>query len=410
MRAIVELPVNRASGFRTAKRAVIIGMRVSRSRRRWLILAAAIGMFFIVAVGAAIFLNPWMTHYIESDAFREAMERETAKGLHFPSGQYAPIRRTGFWTAQIERFQASGGEKAMKSIEARGIAAKLDPWAVFVRFWQLDEVHVQSAEVEIQIYEHKPEPLSLKSWFSVFLPNRVDLKRVESEPANVIWPFRGERAGFFGTRLLITPHGRDFDYVATGGNLKIALLPELYLRRVDALITKAALTLHNIDLAPDERGGGNVHGEGTAVIGKNRSIEFNANFDRMPIRGWLPDKWKKHLNGSAVGGVHWTGATPKLEDSSGEGLLHVEDARADNLPFLEKLTELAHERSFEHLELTDCSLNFTWRYPDIEIKDIALEEKGKFRVEGAISIDRRALRGTIQLGVARKYLDWLPSP
>jgi len=187
-------------------------MRVSRSRGRWLILAAAIGIFFIVAIGATIFLNPWMTHYIESDAFREAMERETAKGLHFPSGQYAPIRRTGFWTAQSERFQASGGEKAMKSIEAGGIAAKLDPWAVFVRSWQLDEVHVQSAEVEIQIYEHKPEPVSLKSWFSVFLPNRVDLKRVESEPANVTWPFRGERAGFFGTRLLITPHGRDFDY------------------------------------------------------------------------------------------------------------------------------------------------------------------------------------------------------
>jgi hypothetical protein len=41
-----------------------------------------------------------MTHYIESDAFREAMERGTAKGLHFPSGHYDPIRRTGFWTVK----------------------------------------------------------------------------------------------------------------------------------------------------------------------------------------------------------------------------------------------------------------------------------------------------------------------
>jgi hypothetical protein len=103
------------------------------------------------------------------------------------------------------------------------------------------------------------------------------------------------------------------------------------------------------------------------------------------------------------------GVNPKLENSSGEGSLRVQDARADNLPFLEKLAELAHEKSFEHLELTDCSLNFTWRYPSIEIKDIVLEEKGKFRVEGAISIDRRALRGAIQLGVARKHLDWLPN-
>src|SRR5947207_7286779 len=98
MRAIVELPVNRASGFRKSERAVIIGMRVSRSRRRWLILAAAIGILFIVAVGAAIFLNPWMSHYIESDAFREAMERETAKRLRFPSGECERLRSTALRT------------------------------------------------------------------------------------------------------------------------------------------------------------------------------------------------------------------------------------------------------------------------------------------------------------------------
>jgi hypothetical protein len=381
-------------------------------RRKILICAAAIAIFIVIAaaMGTIVFFSPLITHYIESSAFRVGMEKETAKGLHFPAGHYSAIRRTSPLTAQAESFEASNGERALKFVDARGITARFDPWGVLIRQWRFSEIHVASGEVEIQIYQANPEETSPKPWFALFLPNRLYLKRIEAERANVTWRFRGERAGFFGTRLLITPHGRDFDYIAIGGNLKIALLPELYLRRVDVLITKVALTLHNIDLAPDERSEGNVHGEGTAGIGKNRSIEFNANFDRVPVRGWLPDKWKKHLNGSAFGGVHWTGATPKLEDSSGEGLLHVEDARADNVPFLEKLTELAHERSFEHLELTDCSLNFTWRYPDIEIKDIALGEKGKFRVEGVISIDRRALRGTIQLGVARKYLDWLPGP
>jgi hypothetical protein len=146
-----------------------------------------------------------------------------------------------------------------------------------------------------------------------------------------------------------------------------------------------------------------------AGIGKDRRIDFSANFERVPVRGWLPEKWKEHLSGSAFGGIHWTGATPKLENSSGEGSLRLGDGRADHLPFLEKLAEFAREKSFEHLELTDCSLNFTWRYPSIEIKDIALEEKGKFRVEGAISIDRRALNGAIQLGVTRQHLDWLPN-
>jgi hypothetical protein len=53
-------------------------------------------------------------------------------------------------------------------------------------------------------------------------------------------------------------------------------------------------------------------------------------------------------------------------------------------------------------------LNVEWSYPKIEFKDIAIEERGKFRIEGSFSIDHRALCGSIRLGVAREYLDWLP--
>jgi len=86
------------------------------------------------------------------------------------------------------------------------------------------------------------------------------------------------------------------------------------------------------------------------------------------------------------------------------------DARIDQLPFLEKLATLAQKRSLEHLRLNDCSLDLAWRYPKIEVKNIALEEKGKFRIEGAISINRGSLGGAIALGVTREYLDWLPKP
>ncbi len=381
-------------------------------RRKLLICAAAIAILVVIvaATGTIVFFSPLATHYIEGDAFRVAMEDETANGLHFPSGHYYSIRRTGSLTAQAESFEASNGERALKFIDAHAITATFDPWGVFIRQWRFSDIHVESGGVEIQIYEANPEEITSKPWFAVFLPNRVYLKRIEAERVDVTWRFRGEHAGFLGTQLLITPRGPDFDYAATGGKLKMALLPELYLRRANVLITKTLVTINDIDLASNERNEGGIRGKGTAGIGKDRSIDFHANFESVPIRGWLPEKWKEHLSGSAFGGVHWIGENPKLESSSGEGSLRIQGGRADNLPFLEKLAELAREKSFEHLELTDCSLNFTWHYPSIEIKDIALEEKGKFRVEGAISIDRRALSGAIRLGVARKHLDWLPNP
>ena len=377
-----------------------------------LIYGGAVAIFFVIAAtaGVGLFFSPLLTHYIESDGFRQTMENETAKGLHFPSGQYLRIRRTGLLTAQSEGFRATNGQKAMKSIDARRIAARFNPWAVFVRRWELEEVHVQSGEIEVQIYEHKPEPVSLNPWFAIFLPNRVVLKRIESDAANVTWPLRGEQAGFFSTRLLITPNGPDFEYRANGGTLKMAVVPELYLRGAHLLITKTLFTLYDIDLAPNPQSDGSIRAHGNAGIGEDKSVDLEATFERLPIRGWLPAKWKDHLNGIAFGELHWTGESPKLEHSSGEGSLRLRNARIDDLAFLKKLAELAQNKAFERLDLNDCSMRFAWRYPKIDINDIEIEEKGKFRLEGAISVERHSLRGVVKLGLTRGYLDWLPNP
>jgi hypothetical protein len=381
-------------------------------RRRLLIYFAAVAILFLIVAGTgvAVFLSPLLTHYIESDTFRAAMENETAKGLHFPQCQYSPIRRTNALTAQAERFEARDGEKAMKSLNAHGITATFNPLGVFLRQWRFTEVRVQSGDVEIQIYKARPEAVSPKPWFAIFLPNRVYLKRIETPDANITWRFLGEQAGFFGTQLMITPHGLDFEYLATGGKLKMALLPDLDLRRAHLLITKTLLTIYNIDLASDSRGSENIHAQANAGVGKDKSIDLRANFSQVPIHSWLPAEWKEHLAGNAFGDLHWAGKDPKLERSSGEGSLRVSDGRIDDLPVLEKLAELAQKKSFEHLALNDCSLRFGWKYPKIDIENIAIEERGKFRIEGEISIDQRRLRGTIRVGLTREYLDWLPNP
>ena len=298
----------------------------------------------------------------------------------------------------------------MKSLDAHGITATFDPLGVFLRQWRFTEVRVESGDVEIQIYKAHPEAVSPKPWFAIFLPNRVYLKRIETPHANITWRFRGEQAGFFGTQLLITPHGLDFEYLATGGRLKMALLPDLDLRRAHLLITKTFLTIYDIDLASDSGSSENIHAQANAGVGKDKSIDLRANFSQVPIRSWLPAEWKEHLAGNAFGDLHWAGKDPKLESSSGEGSLHVSDGRIDDLPVLEKLAELAQKKSFEHLALNDCSLRFGWKYPKIDIENIAIEERGKFRIEGEMSIDQRRLRGTIRLGLTREYLDWLPNP
>src|SRR5205085_12624666 len=79
----------------------------------------------IVVVGAALALvNPRLTRYVESDAFRTELEKQTAKGLHFPIGTYSRIRRTGFLSAVSDSFQAENGRQALTALHARGITAR----------------------------------------------------------------------------------------------------------------------------------------------------------------------------------------------------------------------------------------------------------------------------------------------
>src|SRR4030095_12089143 len=66
------------------------------------------------------------------------------------------------------------------------------------------------------------------------------------------------------------------------------------------------------------------------------------------------------------------------------------------------------QESIERLNFNDCSAQLWWDYPSAQIKNIALEDKGKLRIEGEITIRQKSLGGALELGLARRYLDWLP--
>lgn len=380
-------------------------VRVAAGRRWPAILIGSIAGLLAVCAIAAVLLNPMLTRYVESDAFRAELEKETAKGLHFPASHFGLIRRTGLLSAATDRFTAEKGEKAMTKFDVHGISARFNPLGVFLRRWQLDDLHLDGGEVGIQTYEPKPEPSPTKPWFHVFLPSRVYLKRIASEPANVTWRLRDKPAGFYDTRLLITPHGRDFEYRANGGTMKMALIPELQLRQVHMLITKERLSLYALDLGS---GAGSVHGEGTAGTREDKSVNFQVKFAQLPLRDWLPESLHAQINGTASGEMQWRGPDAKLDMASMHGTLHVRDGRLRDLEFLRALAAITRRAEFASLSFNECTAELSWEKGVGELKKIALEENGKFRLEGDITVRKDALGGALQLGLAPEFLEWLP--
>lgn len=363
-----------------------------------------------------VVLIPWanlrLTKYVESDEFRAELEKQTAKGLHFPAGHYAPIKRTGTWTAETDSFQAQEGQKALRGIDARGVTAKFNPWGVFSRVWLLQDIRIDRGQVEIQVYEPRPEPSPPKPWYAKYiLPERVYLKHVESQPADVTWRFRGKRAGIFSTRLVITPYDRDFEYDASGGQLRMNPFPELQVKKIHTLITKRLLTLNQLDLIEKSAAGAALHVEGKAGTQPNdRSVDFRFTLQDIALPNWLPADWRAHVDGLASLKIHWTGKDPKLESSAGEGDCRIDRGEIHDLPFLQNLAAIAKDKSLESIKLDTCQFEVQWQFPKVEVRRLTIEQKGKFRAEGEIIARKESLGGTIDLGVAPALLEFLTEP
>jgi hypothetical protein len=84
---------------------------VARPKVWWIAIAIFLVLLGASAVLIALF-NPRLTRYVESDEFRAELEKETAKGLHFPSAHYENVRRTGLLSAASNGFRAESGRKA----------------------------------------------------------------------------------------------------------------------------------------------------------------------------------------------------------------------------------------------------------------------------------------------------------
>jgi hypothetical protein len=378
------------------------------SRRRWLVITGCVIAAIAFLIGIAfVLINPALTRYFEGPRFRVALEQETAKGLHFPASEFAPIWRTGLLSAESESFKAREGRKAITRLDAQRITARFNPLGVFLRRWQIDDLRIGRGEIGIHIYEPTPEPRPVRPWYFFLLPDRVYLKRVWSDDVDVIWPMRGDKGGIFQTHLVITPHGRDFEYRASGGTLRNPFAPKLAVRQVHLLITRRLFSLYNLDL---NSGDGGIHGEGTTAISGEKHADFVFNWNDVPVREWLPETWNGNFAGAATGDLQWTGNDYKLASATITGAVGIKDGRVSALKFLDTIAAVTNRNDLAQLDLDTCRSRFRWREGDCELKDIVIEQSGKFRIEGTVSFSDRSLDGTLQIGVTRQYLAWLPHP
>ncbi len=113
--------------------------------------------------------------------------------------------------------------------------------------------------------------------------------------------------------------------------------------------------------------------------------------------------------GRRVWRVHMEGHGPEARGVERRGNLRMRHVVLASIPFLDYVASAAPgTRNSRPMELEQCSMEFSWKYPRMEIRDIEIEADEAFRIVGNVTITTRKIDGTLSLGVRPENLDWLP--
>jgi hypothetical protein len=382
----------------------------NRSRYGRVVIA---GLILIVLLVGIDLLNRAATSVVEGGKFREMLEKETAKGMHFQSAHYAPITRVGVFGMKADSGTGEKGFKTIVSMTGNHVTGSFNPLGIFLKRWQLEFLHFDSGTVMLQKTDSNPNAAKPpgQPWYLFFWPDHVYLKDIKVDQADVLFKLQEKESGIHGTFLEITPNGRDFEYDAKGGTFKIPVAPQLNVEHIHLLVRKPRLTCNTLVLGddpahPEEQ----VRIEGEAGLQQDRGITAQADFDHLQVAPWLPENMRSHVLGRFNGHVDYKSTGTGLETSQAEGDLSVIDGVLHGIKAVKTYVDATRSPDPGDLKLEACQVHVRMNLGAVSLEKIEVESQGVFRLTGTIHMAKdKSLSGELQLGLTSPYLHWLPT-
>jgi hypothetical protein len=358
-------------------------------------------------------LNQKATDLIDGDGFRQMLDQETSKGMHFEAN-YAPLVRDGWLGLRTDSFHGDKGEKTIVSMDAHGVTGWFNPLGIGLRRWQVDDIHIQSGTVKLQKTEPTPGAPKGPSpipWSALFWPYRVYLEDIKVDDADVLFDLQKKESGIYHTFLEITPNGRDFEYDGKGGTFQTPMTPALHLEHVHLLVRKPKLYCPVFILGDDPAHPEHhvsIHGE--AGLQDDRSITVSAKIDSIQIGPWLGEKMRDHVLGQMSGQLDYHSTGTGLETASAKGALTVANGILHDLPVVKEYVKLTHCPDPGDLHLQVCQTDITYDQGALTAENFKIECPGVFKLEGTVTMAKdKTLSGQFQLGLTEPYTKWLPT-
>lgn len=397
----------------------------TKSKRLWmkrLIVGGAI-IGFLVLVGSALGFYFWLQTYLQGESFRKLVGEKTSSFIQ-AEGEYTPFRWDGS-SLYSGGFSAKGKKEALiTNLHADEIRADLNWRGLFDHVWQIDRLEVQhlrlslkqsssSSKANTVIIENstlsKPTPPSSESSKNEsYLPRKMDLRKMVIHQTNVEWKDQKDKTNEIqDVQLVITPEGRGWNVVGTGGRFLQIDWPlseidyfKLRYQEPQIFITESRLKLQ-------EKGVLKVSGE--MSVEKNSQMDLFAELNDLRITSLLPEDWRAKLHGNLSGNAKINGPLNQLPKAIKiKGAVYLTNGQLEALPVLDQIALFTQMRQFRQLVLQKASADFSWENSKLIVNHLAVESEGLIRIEGDFTIENEMIDGQFQVGVTPSSLRWLP--
>ena len=386
----------------------------TRPKRSWirilLISLAVVAGLLVLLFFISSFV---LSYYLHSDAFRIFLNKKTSTFFR-AEGQYQPVHWSGF-SFYSDGFEAQGQpDSLLARLRADQIRAEFYPRGIFHRAWQINNLEIQRLRVGFgwgaltanpqpsPAPEMPPAQPAGSSW----LPDRLEILRVQIEQTDLNWMLSGKEGGLRGSRVKMEPDGKAWLADATGGELYQGGYPALGIDHLkiryqhpDLFINDALLKLgdsENLSLA------GQVSLEG------ERPLDLRADISGVDITPFLPEDWRAKLHGIAAGQVSVKGVLQNPQSIQASGTLNLTNGQIEALPVLNKIATFTRTVQFRKIVLQKAEADFVWTVSNLNGSRLLLESQGLIRVEGSFVVQQGNMNGLFQVGVTPASLRWLP--
>lgn len=318
------------------------------------------------------------------------------------------------------KFEARGFEEAAFSkLELDGVRAKIggiDDGAI-----SIPEVTVNRLEMDFSKKRLRGEPSAggsgsvaetpaapqVPDWLRKYLPNRVEVREVEIQSANVSVKGK-EGSEVFALSEVRTDVAPDFrtdvwEFRGKGGKMVLADQPEIQVMNLGLRWKRSELFIDRCSLGIYENG--HIDGVGRIDFADKGDFDVELNISSIDVDELVQGEWKKRLSGIIEGPVHITGSPGAFIY---EGTLNVKEGVIESLPVLNRVAQYTRADQFKRLVLSEAKTDFKKTGDTVELRNLALQSNGLIRVEGEVDIVGEQLSGKLQVGVTPGTMRWIP--